>query len=178
MVHSRARGINPFTLRVIFFLLVIFKNFLKLTSLSNLSHKKVLKVLLCRVWVRLITAYLFCAREFRQNNTLALRFWCLSGALTLQVRALDASKSQCVCVILSKFTRQRKYGVINPWLICSFFSFNFSYYLQESSHHYFVIPIFHKTFYPTVSTIHKIKRLFFWKLIEQKRNIFQMFVRY
>ena len=62
------------------------------------------KVCLHRVWTRLITAYLLCAREFRQNNALALQFWCLSNALTLRVRALDASKSQRACIILSKFT--------------------------------------------------------------------------
>ena len=41
----------------------------------------------------------------------ALQFWCLSNALTLRVRALDASKSQCACIILSKFTCKSKYAV-------------------------------------------------------------------
>ena len=71
------------------------------------------KVCLRRVWIRLTTAYLLCAREFRQNNALALQFWCLSNALTLWVRVLDASKYQRACIILSKFTRKRKYAVIN-----------------------------------------------------------------
>ena len=39
----------------------------------------------------------------RQNNALALQFWCFFNALTLRVRALDASKSQRACIILSKF---------------------------------------------------------------------------
>ena len=55
-------------------------------------------------------AYLLCAREFRQNN--ALQFWCLSNALTLRVCALDTSKSQRACIILSKFTRNSKYAFI------------------------------------------------------------------
>ena len=66
-----------------------------------------------RVWIRLTTAYLLCAREFRQNNALALQFWYLSNTLTLRVRALDASKSQHACIILSKFIRKSKYAVIN-----------------------------------------------------------------
>ena len=84
----------------------------ELTKMSYLSHKKTKKVLRC-VWIRLTTAYLPCAWEFRQNNALALQFWCLSNALTLPVRALDASKSQRACIILSKFTRKSKYAVIN-----------------------------------------------------------------
>ena len=72
------------------------------------------KVCLRCVWIRLTTAYLLCAREFRQNNALAFQFWCLSNALTLRVCALDASKSQRACIILSKFTRKSKYAVINP----------------------------------------------------------------
>ena len=77
------------------------------------------KACLRRVWIRLTTAYLLCAREFRQNNALALQFWCLSNALTLRVRALDASKSQRTCIILSKFTRKSKYAVINISIIKS-----------------------------------------------------------
>ena len=94
-------------------LLVIFKrllNWLKCLIYHIIKDKK---VFLRRVWIRLTTAHLLCAREFRQNNALALQFWCLSNALTLRVRALDASKSQRACIILSKFTRKSKYAVIN-----------------------------------------------------------------
>ena len=66
----------------------------------------------CRVWIRLITAYLLYARELWQNNALSLQFWCLSNALTLWVCALDASKFQCMCIILSQFSRKSKYAVI------------------------------------------------------------------
>ena len=72
---------------------------------------------MCCVWIRLITVYLLCAWELRQNNALLLQFWCLSSALTLWICALDASKSQHVCIILSKFTRQSKYAVINLQMI-------------------------------------------------------------
>ena len=85
----------------------------KLTKMSYLSHVKDKKVCLRRVWIRLKFAYLLCAREFRQNNALALQFWCLSNALTLRVCALDAPKSQHACIILSKFTRKSKYAVID-----------------------------------------------------------------
>ena len=85
--------------------MVIFKWLLNLLKCLIYHIIKDKKVCLCRVWVRLTTAYLLCAREFRQNNALALQFWCLSNALTLRVRALDASKSQRACIILSKFTR-------------------------------------------------------------------------
>ena len=50
------------------------------------------------------------------NNAHALWFWCMSSALTLWVRALDASNSQCACIILSKFTHQSKYVINNLWL--------------------------------------------------------------
>ena len=83
----------------------------KLIKISYLSHNKRQKVCLRCVWIRLTTAYLLCAREFRQNNALALQFWCLFNALTLRVRALDASKSQRACIILSKFTCKSKYAV-------------------------------------------------------------------
>ena len=72
----------------------------ELTKMSYLSHKNK-KVCLRCVWIRLTTVSLLCAREFRENNALALQFWCLSNALTLRVRALDASKSQGTCIILS-----------------------------------------------------------------------------
>ena len=85
----------------------------KLTKMSCLSHNKKQKVCLRRVWIRLTTAYLLYAREFRQNNALALQFWCLANALTLRFRALDASKFQRECIVLSKFTRKSKYAVIN-----------------------------------------------------------------
>ena len=43
--------------------------------MSYLSHnKRQKKVCLCRVWIRLTTAYLLCAREFRQNNVLRFNF--------------------------------------------------------------------------------------------------------
>ena len=86
--------------------MVIFKWLLNLLKCVIYHIIKDKKVCLRRVWIRLTTAYLLCAREFRQNNALALQFWCLSNALTLQVRALDASKSQRACIILSKFTRK------------------------------------------------------------------------
>ena len=85
----------------------------KIIKMSYLSHNKRQNVCLRRVWIRLTTAYLLCAWEFRQNNALALQFWCLSSALTLRVRAPDASKSQRACIMLSKFTRKSKYAVIN-----------------------------------------------------------------
>ena len=61
------------------------------------------------------------ARELWQNNALALQFWCLFNALTLQVRALDASKSQRACIIiLSQLHLQlSKCAVINLWLLSS-----------------------------------------------------------
>ena len=49
----------------------------KLTKMFYISHNKRQKVCLCPVWIWLITAYLLCAREFRQNNALMLQFWCL-----------------------------------------------------------------------------------------------------
>ena len=97
--------------------MVIFKWVLNLLKRLIYYIIKDKKVCLRRVWIRLTTAYLLCAREFRQNNALALQFWCLSNALTLRVCALDASKSQRACIILSKFTRKSKYTVINLWLI-------------------------------------------------------------
>ena len=105
-VDLRERRVDWFSERVIIFVITF-----KLTKMSYLSHNKT--VCLRRVWIRLTTAYLLCVREFRQNNALALQFWCLSNALTLRVRALDASKSQRACIILSKFTRKSKYPVIN-----------------------------------------------------------------
>ena len=62
--------------------------------------------------MRLITAYLSYARELWQNNALVLQFLCLSNALTLRVCALDASKSQRACIILSQFTHESKYAII------------------------------------------------------------------
>ena len=88
-------------------------NLLKCLIYHTINNKI---VCLRRVWIRLTTANLLCAREFRHNNTLVLQFWCLSNALTLRVRALDASKSQRACIILSKFTRKSKYTVINLYL--------------------------------------------------------------
>ena len=87
----------------------------KLTKMSYLLLIKDKKVCLRCLWIRLTSAYryLLCAREFRQNDALVLQFWCLSNALTLWVRALDASKSQCACIVLSKFTHKSKYEVIN-----------------------------------------------------------------
>ena len=109
----RERRFDLFSKQVIYILLGNIWTTFKLTKMSYLSHNKRQKSLLTSVWIKLITAYLVCAREFRQNNALALQFWCLSNALTLRVRALDASKSQRECIILSKFTRKSKYAVIN-----------------------------------------------------------------
>ena len=84
--------------------------------MSHLSHIKMIKsFFLCCIWIRLITAFLLYARELWKNNAWALRFWCLSNALTLQVRALDASKTWRVCIILSQFTRKSKYAVKTRW---------------------------------------------------------------
>ena len=47
-----------------------------------------------------------------QNITLA----CLSNALTLMVCALDVSRTQQACTILSKFTLISKYAVINLYI--------------------------------------------------------------
>ena len=112
-VDLRERRVDSFSKRVNYILLVIFKWLLNLLKCLIYHIIKDKKVCLRRVWIRLTTAYLLCAREFRQNNALALQFWCLSNALTLRVRALDASKSQRACIILSKFTRKSKYAVIN-----------------------------------------------------------------
>ena len=57
------------------------------------------------IWIRIITAYLLCARQFSQNNALALRFWCLSSALT-------RIKISARVHYLSKYTRKSKYAVI------------------------------------------------------------------
>ena len=81
-------------------------------KISYSSHLKRQQVCLCRVWIRwirLIIAYLLCARELWQNNALLFQFWYLSNALALPVRALEASKSQRACNILSQFTRKSKY---------------------------------------------------------------------
>ena len=94
-------------------MLVIFKWLLNLLKCLIYQIIKDKKVCLGHAWIRLTTAYLLCAREFRQNNALALQFWCLSNALTLRVCALDTSKSQRACIILSKFTHKSKYAVIN-----------------------------------------------------------------
>ena len=51
----------------------------KLTKMPYLSHNKRQKVCLHHVWIRLITTYLLCAQEFRQNNAFAVQFWCLSN---------------------------------------------------------------------------------------------------
>ena len=91
---------------------IINKCFLNLLK-CLIYHFKDRNFCLRRVWIRLTTAYLLCAREFRQNNALPLQFWCLSNALTLRVRALDASRSQHACIILSKFSRKSKYAVMN-----------------------------------------------------------------
>ena len=105
MIDLRERRVDLFSKRVIYILLVISKWHSKLKCLiCHIINNQ--KVCFRRVWIRLTTAYLLCAREFRQNNALALQFWCLSNALTLRVRALDASKSQHACIILSKFTRK------------------------------------------------------------------------
>ena len=99
-IHSCAHGIDSFTFPVFLFCwkyLTTSKNFI-----------------LCHLWIRLITVYLLCAQEFRQNNALALQFWCLSLAFILWVCAFDASKSQHLCIILSQFTCKSKYAVINP----------------------------------------------------------------
>ena len=54
--------------------------------MSYLSHKKT-------------TAFYFVLENLEKNNALALEFLCLSSAITLQVCALEASKSQCACII-------------------------------------------------------------------------------
>ena len=110
-VDLHKRRVDLFSKRVI--LCVIFKRLLNLLKYLIYHIIKDKKVCLRHVWIRLTTAYLLCAQEFRQNNARALRFWCLSNALTLRVRALDASKSQRACIILSKFTCKSKYAVIN-----------------------------------------------------------------
>ena len=94
--------------------------------MSYLSHNKRQKVCLRRVWIRLTTAYLLCAREVRQNNALALQFWCLSNALTLRVRALDASKSQrawlfCLNSLAKVNTQLLIYNFLSEQDIGSFF---------------------------------------------------------
>ena len=94
-------------------LLVIFKWLLNLLECLIYHTIKDKKVCLHLVWIRLKTAYLLCAWEFTHNNAPSLQFWYLSNALTLRVRALDASKSQHACIILSKFTRKSKYAVTN-----------------------------------------------------------------
>ena len=112
-VLMRARALRRVDLfskrgRPNYILLVIFKRLLNLLKCLIYHMKKYKKVCLRCVWIRLTTAYLLCSREFRQNNALALQFWCLSNALTLRVHALDASKSQRMCIILLKFTCKSK----------------------------------------------------------------------
>ena len=78
----------------------------KLTKMSYFSHNKRQKVCLRRVWIRLTSAYLLCARESRQNNALALQFWCLSNALTLRVRALEHQNlSACALFCLNSLAK-------------------------------------------------------------------------
>ena len=96
-----------------------FLNLLKCLIYHIIKDKK---VCLRRVWIRLTTAYLLCAREFRQNNVLTLQFWCLSNALTLRVRALNALKSQRACIILSLAkvnTQLLIYNSLTASLTCS-----------------------------------------------------------
>ena len=86
----------------------------KMSWLSHLKkNKKQNRFAYGLVWIRLITAYLVFAQELWHNNALALQFRCLSNALTLQVRALDVSKSQHTCIVLSQFTGKSKYAVTN-----------------------------------------------------------------
>ena len=76
-LHECKVGLFP--KRVIYiYLLVIFKWLLNLLKCLIYHITKDKKVCLHRVWIRLTTAYLPCAREFTQNNALALQFWCLS----------------------------------------------------------------------------------------------------
>ena len=105
-VDLRERRVDLFFEMGNYILLVIFKWLLNLLKCLIYYIIKDKKVCLRCVWIRLTTAYLLCAREFWQNNALVLQFWCLSNALTLRVRALEASKSQRACIILSKFTRK------------------------------------------------------------------------
>ena len=109
-VDLRECRVDLFSKRVIIFCWRWLLNLLKCLIYHMIKDKK---VCLRRVWIRLTTAYLLCAQEFRQKNAHALQFWCLSNALTLRVHALDASKSQRACIILFKFTRKSNYAVIN-----------------------------------------------------------------
>ena len=53
-------------------------------------------------------------------------------AVTLRVRALDASKSQRACIILSKITRKSKYAVINlQQCAATFLAFFFGFLLYN-----------------------------------------------
>ena len=88
--------VGLFSKRVICISLVISKWHLNLLKCLIYHIIKDRKVCLCCVWIRLTTVYLLCAQKFRQNNALALQFWCLSNALTLQICAFDESKSQRV----------------------------------------------------------------------------------
>ena len=74
--------------------MVIFKWLLNLLKCLIYHIIKDKKVCLRRVWIRLTTACLLCAREFRQNNALALQFWCLSNAFTRPVASLTVLGGQ------------------------------------------------------------------------------------
>ena len=112
-----AGRVDSFAVWVILLCRVIFNDILKLCEKSY-YHKKQKNAfkLSSSVWIRLITteaAYLLHAQELWQNNALLLQFWCMSNTLILFVHALDASKSQRTCIILSQFTCKSKYFIIN-----------------------------------------------------------------
>ena len=75
-----SRRVDSFSERVIIFCWW-YLNDLNLLECLIYHIIKDKKVCLRRVWIRLTTTYLLCAREFRQNNALVLQFWCLSNAL-------------------------------------------------------------------------------------------------
>ena len=95
-------------------------HFFKLNNSSYKKKKKTSSWLRVVYWEQsalhvdiLINLHHFTIEKKKKKPPLALQFRCLSKALTLRVRALDASKSQRACIILSKFTRKSKYAVIN-----------------------------------------------------------------
>ena len=84
--------------------------------MSYISHKKDWKVIFCRVGIRFITAYLLSAQEFWQNHALALQFWCLSSALTLQVirylHLMHQNLSARALVCLNSLAKVNRYLLI------------------------------------------------------------------
>ena len=108
-----SRRVDLFSKRVIYILLVIFKWLLNLLKCLIYHIIKDKNVCLRCAWIRLTTAYLLCGQEFRKNIALNCASISMLVRCTHPSGSLDTSKSQRMCIILSKFTRKSKYAVIN-----------------------------------------------------------------